>query len=174
MRFVIFICSKSTTALHTCTPQIFSDNLPFNASNWFSLRMDVVKYAKRPPKPQANIDHGLDNTLWSLIEDCWSQEPSNRPTAETVSSRLHDANGFSVKPVFVQHHTIPNQVQDRNISINREDSTAGRGSGISSRNQPNVVPPFVKPQNVKNSLENRTSLNDSITTRCVPIKGEKP
>ena len=175
MRFAIFICSESTTALHTCTPQIISDNLPFNPSSWFSLRKDVVENAKRPPKPQANID-GLDNALRSVIEDCWSQGPSNRPTANTVSLRLHDVNcdGCPVNPAFVpQPHTLPKQVQDRNISINEEDSTTGRAGGIKTRNQPNVVSPFVKPpsQNVKNSLE--TSLNDSITTRCVPITGEK-
>ena len=59
--------------------------------------MDVVKNAKRPPKPQVDID----NTLWSVIEDCWSQEPSDRPTAETVSLRLH-VNGYPVK------HNQPN------------------------------------------------------------------
>jgi hypothetical protein len=138
--------------------------------------MDVVKNAKRPPKPQADIDHGLDNTLWSVIEDCWSQKPSNRPTAETVSSRLRDANGCSVNPVFVQPHTDPKQVQDRNISINKELSTTGRAGGISTRNQPNVVPPLAQHQNVRNStLATTTSLNDSITsTRCVPIQGENP
>ena len=30
----------------------------------------------------------FDDELWELIEECWSQKPSNRPTAATVSLRL--------------------------------------------------------------------------------------
>ena len=88
-------------------------------------------------EPQADIDHGLASTLWSVIEDCWYQEPSGRPTAETVSLRLRDVNGCSVNPVIVQPHTTPKQVQGRNISINKEDSATERAAGISTNNQPN-------------------------------------
>ena len=130
-------------------PQMFSGDPPFeDASSWLSLRIDVVKNAKRPPKPQtllepqADIDRGLANTIWSVIEDCWSQEPSDRPTAETVSLRLRDVNGCSVKPVIVQPHTAPKQVQDRNISIDKEHSTTERAGGISTPNQTNEVPRY--------------------------------
>ena len=90
--------------------------------------MDVVKYAKRPPKPEANIDCGLDDQLWSLIEDCWSQEPSNRPTAATVSLRLGNVNVYSVGPEFVQPQTTFKQVQDRNCFIIEEHSATGRAA----------------------------------------------
>ena len=138
-----------------------------------------MKSGKRPPRPQsllgpqADIDGGLDDKLWSVIEDCWSQESLNRPTAELVSLRLRDV---TVKPEFVQRHTTVKQVQDRNISINKQ-STAGRAGWISSRSQSNIVPPLAQRKNVRNSTEIRTALsdiekycNDSIS-RCVPIKG---
>ena len=108
-----------------------------------------MKSAERPPRPQsllgphADIDRGLDDKLWNIIEDCWSQEPSNRPTAELVSLRLRDVNGYpvTVKPqVVVQPRRTVKQVQDWNTSINKH-STAGRAGWINSRSQPNVVPP---------------------------------
>ena len=52
----------------------------------------MVKFANRPAKPQPQADMGFffvfDDELWKLIEECWSQKPSNRPTAATVSLRL--------------------------------------------------------------------------------------
>ena len=60
----------------------------------------MVESANRParPQPQADIDHGFDDKLWSLLEECWSQEPSNRPTAATVSLGLVDKNGLPAEP----------------------------------------------------------------------------
>ena len=60
----------------------------------------MVKFENRPAKPQsrANIDHGFDDKLWKLIQECWDQEPSNRPTAATVFLRLGDENGCPAKP----------------------------------------------------------------------------
>ena len=84
----------------------------------------MVESAKRPPKP----DCGLDDQLWSLIEDCWSQEPSNRPTAETVSLRLWDVKSCPVRPEFVPSLTTLKQVQDRNSSIIKEHFTTGRAA----------------------------------------------
>ena len=149
--------------------QIFSGDPPFkDISCWSLLRSNVVESANRPAKPQsqADIDRGLDNKLWSLIGDCWSQEPSDRPTAPTVSLRLGDLNGLPVKPEIVQPHTTFKQVQDR-------------AGGISSRNQLSVVPPLTQ-RTVRNSSEIRTALkdrekyrNDSIT-RYVSVQGDKP
>ena len=58
----------------------------------------MVNHAKRPPKPhlQAGINREFDDKLWSLIEECWSQEPSNRPTASKVFLRLGGVNGCLV------------------------------------------------------------------------------
>ena len=60
----------------------------------------MVKFANRPakPQPQSDIGHGFDDNLWKLVEECWSQEPSDRPTAATVFLRLGDVNGCPVKP----------------------------------------------------------------------------
>ena len=76
----------------------------------------MVKSANRPakPQPQANIDHGFDDKLWSLIEECWSQEPSDRPTAATVSLRLGDVNCCPIKPAGMY-----NEIADLTVDLAR-------------------------------------------------------
>jgi uncharacterized protein involved in exopolysaccharide biosynthesis len=85
----------------------------------------VVKSANRPakPEPQANIDYGFDDKLWSLIEECWSQEPSNRPTAATVSLRLGDVN-CPVKPAEVYKKEIADLTAE--LARVKESSKAAR------------------------------------------------
>ena len=95
MRFSIITCPTKLSIL--TPPQIFSGDIPFeDISGWLSLRSHVVDHAKRPAKPQPQVDIGrdFDDKLWSLIEECWSQEPSNRPTAGNVSLRLGGVNGY--------------------------------------------------------------------------------
>ena len=99
MRFETISCSTKLSIL--TPPQIFSGDIPFkDVSCWSSLRRNVVKNAMRPakPQPQGDIGREFDDKLWSLIEECWAQEPSNRPTAETVSLRLGGVNGCLVNP----------------------------------------------------------------------------
>ena len=95
MRFAIITFS---TKLCILRPPRYSPGIPFkDVSGWQSLRNNVVRYAKRPAKPQDDIGHEFDDKLWSLIEECWSQEPCNRPTAKTVSLRLEERRELELK-----------------------------------------------------------------------------
>ena len=125
MRFTIITFFTKLSIL--IPPQIFSGEIPFqDISCWSSLRSDVVKYGKRPakPQPQDDIDRELDDKLWSLIEECWSQEPSNRPTAETVSLRLGGVNGCLVNPAEMYKKEIAALTEE--LARERERSKAAR------------------------------------------------
>ena len=125
MRFALLTFS---TKLSILTPaQIFSGDIPFqDISCWSSLRSDVVKYGKRPAKPEPHDDIGreLDDKLWSLIEECWSQESSNRPTAEIVSLRLGGVNGCLVNPAEMYKKEIAALTEE--LARERERSKAAR------------------------------------------------
>ena len=125
MRFAIITFSAKPSILSPL--QIFSGEIPFqDISCWSSLRSDVVKYGKRPakPEPQDDIGRELDDKLWSLIEACWSQEPSNRPTAETVSLRLGGVNGCLVNPAEMYKKEIAALKEE--FARERERSNAAR------------------------------------------------
>ena len=115
MRFAIIPVTCSTKLPILTTPQIFSGDIPFkDISGWLSLRSNVVKYAKRPVRPQLQLDIGreFDDKLWNLIEECWSQEPSNRPTAATVSLRLGGVNGCLVNPAEMYKKEIASLTEE--------------------------------------------------------------
>ena len=126
-----------------------------------------MKSGKRPPKLQSLLEPQADNDkfVWSVIEDCWSQEPLNRPTAEAVSLRLRDVNGYpvTVKPEFLQPHT--NHRQLRHFSINKDSGySTARRDGSSRRSRPNVPGSLAQlPEIIPNNSN----------TRCVRTQGEK-
>ena len=125
MRFVIITCPAKLSIL--APPQIFSGEVPFkDISCWSSLRSEVVKHAKRPAKPQSQVDIGreFDDKLWSLIEECWSQEPSDRLTAANVSLRLGGVNGYLFNPAEMYKKEIAELTED--LARERERSEAAR------------------------------------------------
>jgi len=43
-----------------------------------------------PEKMRPTRPHGIDDALWTLMTDCWGQEPKDRPDILTVLSRLEE------------------------------------------------------------------------------------
>ena len=125
MRYAIITCSTKLSIL--APPQIFSGEIPFeDISGWLSLRSHVVNHAKRPAKPRPQVDIGreFDDKLWNLIEECWSQEPSDRPTAANVSLRLGGVNGCLVNPAEMYKKEIAALTEE--LARERERSKAAR------------------------------------------------
>ena len=52
-----------------------------------SLIADLVKAGHRPPIP-ASLPEGFPADYFALMQECWSDNPAHRPTAEHVHSRL--------------------------------------------------------------------------------------
>ena len=128
MRYAIITCSTKLSIL--APSQIFSGDIPFNditdITGWLSLCSHVVNHAKRPAKPQPQLDIGreFDNILWSLIEECWSQEPSDRPTAANVSLRLGGVNACLVNPAEMYKKEIAALTEE--LARERERGKAAR------------------------------------------------
>lgn len=65
---------------------MFSNTVPFHQINQeLRVVMSVLKGA-RPARPShaLSIKRGLDDEVWRVIEACWAQKPSERPTAARV------------------------------------------------------------------------------------------
>ena len=52
--------------------------------------MMAVQQGKRPARPSHDMYQPGDLTdeIWHLIEACWLEEPSSRPTASQIAKRL--------------------------------------------------------------------------------------
>jgi len=69
---------------------MFSGDWPFHdVGNEFQI-MFAVQSGKRPLRPSHDLSRirGLNDEIWHLIEMCWNQEPSQRPTSDQVLKLL--------------------------------------------------------------------------------------
>lgn len=90
----------------------------------------MITEGYRPPRPadRTAVQRGLDDSLWHLIETCWSQHPKCRPDVVTVASKIPSscpfhsvvgiasvpANGIGVMPCdTISHHPMLSPFQNR-------------------------------------------------------------
>jgi len=74
----------STSALHILQCPPFKNTVD---SLLFTLVIDRGLHLLRPAE-DVIMGQGLNNSLWELIESCWSQDPTSRPIAALVVSQL--------------------------------------------------------------------------------------
>jgi serine/threonine protein kinase len=81
--------------------QVFTGAPPFPNTLDAFLFTAVVDRQLRPPRPTESsaVLQGLDDSLWALIEQCWSQEPTSRPVAASVAMQLSSLAALYAKRV---------------------------------------------------------------------------
>jgi hypothetical protein len=69
---------------------MFSDQYPFPEISIDFQVMFAVKLGKRPSRPthDLSLTRGLNDEIWHIIEACWDQDPSGRPSASKVVEYL--------------------------------------------------------------------------------------
>jgi hypothetical protein len=70
---------------------MFSAELPFHEIPRDYGVILAVMSGKRPRRPSHDMcrTRGLSGGLWNLIEICWADRPSDRPTASQIVECLH-------------------------------------------------------------------------------------
>jgi hypothetical protein len=138
MKLVFFLFSPCSCSLHF---QIFCGTPPFaNTLDHFLFALVVDRGVRplRPTDPRILMT-GLDDSMWSLIQECWAQEPSSRPAVSDVASRLGalqqlHSNAFSGASPFRTEELFPD-------SISQGYSFHNRGMAIPASNQDTFPPP---------------------------------
>jgi hypothetical protein len=69
--------------------QMFSGKLPFQGVELNELAL-LLQTGERPSLPADDLSRrrGLSAEMEDLIQDCWMQDPTKRPSADTVVERL--------------------------------------------------------------------------------------
>ncbi|KZP29838.1 kinase-like protein [Athelia psychrophila] len=78
--------------------ELFSGIYPFtdrSVGDYQVIR--AVSQGIRPSRPADSraIARGLDDAVWTIVNECWAQDPQSRPTSETVVSRLEGLHGLA-------------------------------------------------------------------------------
>ncbi|KAF8991845.1 hypothetical protein BDQ17DRAFT_266751 [Cyathus striatus] len=67
-----------------------------NSNTMFTVITKVISGQRPlPPKPDSKAyQSGLTDWMWSLIEECWDQNPTKRPMISDVVDRLSSREEF--------------------------------------------------------------------------------
>ncbi|KAG6873348.1 hypothetical protein C0995_000208 [Termitomyces sp. Mi166 len=69
--------------------EIFTGELPFGRHRAAAIDYKILS-GERPKRPnsQLHVQRGLTDTIWALMEKCWSHSPEIRPTAAQILQEL--------------------------------------------------------------------------------------
>ncbi|KZT74037.1 kinase-like protein [Daedalea quercina L-15889] len=79
------------------TWEIFSGKVPFSETRREVAIVRRIIAGDRPARPREATVLGLSDSIWSMIEQCWSAEPSTRPTISQVIATLEDEWGLDTR-----------------------------------------------------------------------------
>lgn len=71
--------------------------MPFHRLGPFAAVVAIQK-GERPRKPESAESLGFSDILWRLVQMCWSESPSARPTARDLLRHIQDASHTWVSP----------------------------------------------------------------------------
>jgi hypothetical protein len=67
--------------------------LPFSRHGCLGVIPKVISGA-RPERPAIGSSRGLTDTIWAMVENCWSQQIFERPTISIVLQALNHASRY--------------------------------------------------------------------------------
>lgn len=71
--------------------QIFSQEVPFHPLNKYQAEKEVISNNGRPPRPsQDNLEWGLTDEVWNLIQNCWVRNPADRKSIDEVVTEIEN------------------------------------------------------------------------------------
>jgi len=88
--------SADVFAFAMLAAEVFSGKVPFGNMKNESVVVQIAS-GKRPAKPQAAEQLGLNAEMWKFIEKCWSANPNKRPAIDEVV-RIWEGfvNGYAI------------------------------------------------------------------------------
>ena len=67
--------------------EVLSGKPPFSSYNGLVVMRKIIE-GERPGRPRGEEGVWFTNSLWEVLEQCWSTQPERRPTIDAVLQRL--------------------------------------------------------------------------------------
>src|ERR1700683_5617064 len=101
--------------------QMFSGTFPFIHIRYDYQVMLAVQSGKRPvtPSDRQSQVRGLTYEVWHIIEACWVQQPSQRPTVSRIADQLRSLphQPMDKRPFDDFNISFPSQVRQRQLEL---------------------------------------------------------
>jgi len=101
--------------------EMFSGMFPFIQMQHDFQVMLAVQSGVRPLRPSTKLSQirGLTDGMWHIIEACWVQEPSQRPTASRIAEQLRSLpdQPMDERPLDDFNISFPSQVLQRQLNL---------------------------------------------------------
>lgn len=75
-------CTR-TISLTLCVQEVLTGKVPYHWANERQVLKLVLVKKELPPRPD-----GIPDAVWELLNFCWAQVPSGRPSIKQVEDRL--------------------------------------------------------------------------------------
>ncbi|KAG5352829.1 hypothetical protein C0989_000280 [Termitomyces sp. Mn162] len=113
--------------------EVFTGSIPLDHLHNDVTVLYQVKMGARPGRPPSSSKSwsswGLTEDIWLIMEDCWKANPTDRPTIDSVLSRLHSDEMYSMEEIeyplarfragaLSSSQVMPTRVLDELISNN--------------------------------------------------------
>jgi serine/threonine protein kinase len=98
--------SHSSRCALTHTSQVLTGLRPFHDMRHLTFIPPVLR-GERPEKPPQAESLGFSDTIWELLQSCWSEDISARPTARVLLDHLSIAS-----PTWLPPTVYPAMVDD--------------------------------------------------------------
>ena len=89
---------RSRRRSHTYPPKVLTGLRPFYHFSAYTPVPAVLR-GERPEKPREAESLGFSQALWGLVQSCWSESSSARPTAQQLFDYLSPASLTWVPPL---------------------------------------------------------------------------
>ncbi|QRV95913.1 Ephrin type-A receptor 4 [Ceratobasidium sp. AG-Ba] len=138
----MFSVQGDVYALGMTILEIISGNVPWFGKGEPAVALSVFVKKEHPERPLGRVpkDCQYSNALWSLLEACWSYEPSTRPSAIEAERWIQDmesrtATGTTAKPSNAEAMPI---LEDPLQGVSRRSEAS---SSISEKPADRVIAP---------------------------------
>lgn len=94
-----------------------------------------IRPGSRDEDPPTDPRDMIDDEMWKLMDQCWSQDPSARPTARQIIQEL-EWQGVSQRDNEDKHTTVPETitgVNTVNIDLNEVQGILDEVSSLAAR-----------------------------------------
>lgn len=101
--------------------QIFSGEAPFQHLPEEEIRQAVVVDQERPDRPEDDdaVERGLDVKMWTLLERCWADNRTSRPSFQEIAALLEAWLGPEAAPFTNSETDMTGASSKRGVCVSR-------------------------------------------------------